>query len=109
MCARHKDRRRVCYQEEAKRSRGNSAGLRQADFRGGDAGSHPHSDVFTLIYSHTIPTFNFFLTFITYRRVNPHLCFSSVREEILEVTSRALEKKTLLIDRYDQGRLEHHK
>lgn len=43
VCKCHKDRQRVCYQEAAKRNRGNSIGLLWADFRRGDADFQPHS------------------------------------------------------------------
>lgn len=43
VCKCHKDRQRVCYQEAAKRNRGNSIGLLWADFTRGDADFQPHS------------------------------------------------------------------
>lgn len=52
-----------------------------------------HIQMFSRLYILTQYRHSSFLTFITYRRVNPHLCFSSVREEVLEVTSRVLKKK----------------
>lgn len=56
MCMCHTDRWRACYQEEAKRNRGNSIGLLEADFRRGDADSKPHSgrrcSESTCVFSH---------------------------------------------------------
>lgn len=52
MCVRecHKDGQRVCYQEVAKWNRGNSVGLRRADFSRGDADSLLRSGIHMSAY-----------------------------------------------------------